>query len=93
MVTIEGESLNPGGSLTGGAFKNNSNLLGRRREIDELHGHVENLKKDLETMQNTLEDYRNKRNHFRDEAARNTGAASGTIYPGKYDTNEYQFHE
>ena len=22
-----------------------------------------------------------------------TGAASGTIYPGKYDTNEYQFHE
>ena len=70
MVTIEGESLNPGGSLTGGAFKNNSNLLGRRREIDELHGHVENLKKDLETMQNTLEDYRNKRNHFRDEAAR-----------------------
>ena len=36
MVTIEGESLNPGGSLTGGAFKNNSNLLGRRREIDEI---------------------------------------------------------
>ena len=27
MVTIEGESLNPGGSMTGGAFKNNSNLL------------------------------------------------------------------
>ena len=30
MVTIEGESLSPGGSMTGGAFKNNSNLLGRR---------------------------------------------------------------
>ena len=45
MVTIEGESLNPGGSLTGGAFKNNSNLLGRRREIDELQNSVELLKK------------------------------------------------
>ncbi|MBQ7370598.1 MAG: chromosome segregation protein SMC, partial [Blautia sp.] len=32
MVTIEGESFSPGGSMTGGAFKNNSNLLGRRRE-------------------------------------------------------------
>ena len=34
MVTLEGESLSPGGSMTGGAFKNNSNLLGRRREIE-----------------------------------------------------------
>lgn len=70
MVTIEGESLNLGGSLTGGAFKNSSNLLGRRREIEELHETVESLKKDLETMQRTLEEYRNKRNHFRDEAAK-----------------------
>ena len=70
MVTIEGESLNPGGSLTGGAFKNNSNLLGRRREIDELHGNVEKLKLNIEKLQTALEEYRNKRNHFRDEAAR-----------------------
>lgn len=69
MVTIEGESLNPGGSLTGGAFKNNSNLLGRRREIDELHGNVEKLKFHIEKLQTALEEYRNKRNHFRDEAA------------------------
>ena len=32
IVTLEGESLSPGGSMTGGAFKNTSNLLGRRRE-------------------------------------------------------------
>lgn len=69
MVTIEGESLNPGGSLTGGAFKNNSNLLGRRREIDELHGNVDKLKLNIEKLQGALEEYRNKRNHFRDEAA------------------------
>ncbi|MBQ5952271.1 MAG: chromosome segregation protein SMC [Lachnospiraceae bacterium] len=36
MVTLEGELLQPGGSITGGAYKNNSNLLGRRREIAEL---------------------------------------------------------
>ena len=31
MVTLEGELLVPGGAISGGAFKNNSNLLGRRR--------------------------------------------------------------
>lgn len=36
IVTLDGELLNAGGSMTGGAFKNTSNLLGRKREIDEL---------------------------------------------------------
>ena len=36
IVTLDGELLSPGGSMTGGAFKNSSNLLGRRREIEEL---------------------------------------------------------
>ena len=41
IVTLEGELLSPGGSMTGGAFKNSSNLLGRRREIEELEASVE----------------------------------------------------
>ena len=69
MVTLEGESLNPGGSLTGGSFKNNSNLLGRRREIEELQDAVEKLKADMEDMQEKLEEYRKKRNQCRDQAA------------------------
>ena len=36
IVTLEGELLNRGGSITGGAYKNNSNLLGRKRELEEL---------------------------------------------------------
>lgn len=36
IVTLEGELLSAGGSMTGGAFKNSSNLLGRKREIEEL---------------------------------------------------------
>lgn len=40
MVTLEGELLVPGGAISGGAFKNNSNLLGRRREMEELEKRV-----------------------------------------------------
>lgn len=36
IVTVDGESLSPGGSMSGGAYKNSGNLLGRHREIDEL---------------------------------------------------------
>lgn len=36
IVTPEGDLLNPGGSMSGGAFKNSSNLLGRKREMEEL---------------------------------------------------------
>ena len=50
MVTLEGELLSPGGSMSGGAFRNNSNLLGRRREIEELETSVKALKKDMDTM-------------------------------------------
>jgi len=40
MVTLEGELIVPGGAISGGAFKNNSNLLGRKREQDELEKKV-----------------------------------------------------
>ena len=36
MVTLEGELLVPGGAISGGACKNNINLLGRRREMDDI---------------------------------------------------------
>jgi chromosome segregation protein len=45
IVTLEGESLNPGGSMTGGAFKHTSNLLGRNREIAEISKAEEAKKK------------------------------------------------
>ncbi|MDO5135056.1 MAG: chromosome segregation protein SMC [Eubacteriales bacterium] len=69
MVTVEGESLNPGGSMTGGAFKNNSNLLGRRREIEELSDSVKALKKDMEAMQRSIDENRSRRNVIRDTIA------------------------
>ena len=36
IVTLEGELLSPGGSLSGGSYRNSSNLIGRAREVKEL---------------------------------------------------------
>ncbi|WP_027422351.1 chromosome segregation protein SMC [Lachnobacterium bovis] len=41
MVTLDGEYLSPGGTLAGGAFKNASNLLSRKREIEDLEKELE----------------------------------------------------
>ena len=67
IVTLEGESLSPGGSMTGGAFRNSSNLLGRRREIEELEGKVGALKEELQKIQKVILDKRERRNALRDE--------------------------
>lgn len=41
VVTLEGDVVNPGGSLTGGSYvKSRNSLLGRKREIEELHGRL-----------------------------------------------------
>ena len=56
MVTIEGESLSPGGSMTGGAFRNNSNLLGRNREIEELEELISKSEQKIKESRNQLED-------------------------------------
>ncbi len=36
IVTKNGDLITPGGAMTGGAFKNQSNLLGRKREMEEI---------------------------------------------------------
>ena len=51
LVTLEGELINPGGSMTGGAFKSSSNLLSRRREIEEFEKTVAMLKADMDAME------------------------------------------
>lgn len=66
IVTLEGESLSPGGSMTGGAFKNSSNLLGRRREMEELQEQVKKKKQELEALQKSIDACRVERNRLRD---------------------------
>lgn len=54
IVTLEGELLSAGGSMTGGAFKNTSNLLGRKREIEELEERCTKALTDVEQLEKEL---------------------------------------
>lgn len=54
IVTLEGELLSAGGSMTGGAFKNSSNLLGRKRELEELEQICQKTMEQAESMQTEL---------------------------------------
>ena len=65
MVTLEGELLVPGGAISGGAFKNNSNLLGRRREMEELEKKVKDLASEIERLTKEIEETKTKRNGLR----------------------------
>ncbi|MBO4457520.1 MAG: chromosome segregation protein SMC [Butyrivibrio sp.] len=65
MVTLEGELLVPGGAISGGAFKNNSNLLGRRREMDEMELNVKKYKEQIDELQKEIEESKKKRNELR----------------------------
>ena len=56
IVTIEGEYLAPGGSMSGGAFRNSSNLLARNREIEELEKKVDEAKTKLKELRARKED-------------------------------------
>ena len=40
LVTPTGELINPGGAMTGGAFRNSSNLLGRKRELEDIQQQI-----------------------------------------------------
>ncbi len=56
IVTLEGEHLSPGGSISGGAFRSSSNLLGRRREIDEAQSRLKELADSRSRLQRQLQD-------------------------------------
>ena len=71
IVTLEGEYLTPGGSMTGGAFKNTSNLLARNREIEELEKSIAELKTFIEEQKNRLEDIKTARSLLADDIEKN----------------------
>ena len=65
IVTLEGESLNPGGSMSGGAFKNSGNLLGRRREMDELEKSVKEWEDKSAALNSEIEQLKKEREEIR----------------------------
>ena len=67
IVTLEGESLSPGGWISGSAFKNSSNLLGRRREMEELEQKVKRHLEAIDLLLNEIEEIKKSRNAMRME--------------------------
>ena len=55
IVTLEGELLRPGGSMSGGAYKNSSNLLGRRREMEKLEEEIRKIKTSMEKQEQKID--------------------------------------
>ena len=56
IVTLEGELLQAGGAISGGAYKNNSSLMGRKREMEELKESIEKGKEACNTIRKAVEE-------------------------------------
>ncbi|QED47505.1 chromosome segregation protein SMC [Cytobacillus dafuensis] len=80
LVTIEGDVVNPGGSMTGGALKQkNSSILSRKGELEELkvrivdmetktsslENQVKMLKADIKTLEDGIDEHRKKGEELR----------------------------
>ncbi len=48
IVTLDGQVINPGGSMTGGSLSKNSGILSRANLIDELNAEADKLEGELE---------------------------------------------
>lgn len=68
IVTVEGEQLNPGGSISGGAYKSSGSLLSRRREMEELEQRLPEEKAAAEQLAAGREEARTRRNGLREKA-------------------------
>ncbi len=70
IVTLSGEALNPGGSISGGSFRNKGGLLGRSREIDNFQKELKEAMKHIDECLSKLEDTQDaerENNKLRDE--------------------------
>ena len=74
MVTLEGELFMPGGAISGGAYKNSSNLLGRRREMAELQEKVRSFDEETKAHEQAIEDIKSERTSLRGELEENRQA-------------------
>ena len=54
VVTLDGEILNPGGSLTGGSLKSSGNILSRKRLINEFNEKIKSTKEENVSIQEKL---------------------------------------
>lgn len=58
VVTLDGQVVNPGGSMTGGSVSRSAGILSRANELERLGGQLEDLKKKLSAATAALEEAR-----------------------------------
>ncbi|WP_446899487.1 chromosome segregation protein SMC [Clostridium sp. LBM24168] len=60
IVTLKGEIISPGGSMTGGSLKSRTgNVLGRKREICDLENKIKVMEKNKKSIGNIISKYQN----------------------------------
>ena len=67
VVTIEGDIVNAGGSLTGGANKQQTSVFSRKAELDQLVYKVVELERTIETAEQTVASEKSKLEQLRHE--------------------------
>ena len=96
IATLEGDILNPGGSMTGGSVqKREFSLLGRERELDELGEKLKravasanDIKKELSRLEKALNDRRESIEGF-DQKLRETELALASLREKEDITKKY----
>ncbi len=59
IVTLKGDVINPSGAISGGSVQAKSvNILGRKKEIEELGKQIEKSKKQIENIEKEKEEYK-----------------------------------
>lgn len=66
IVTLQGEQLSIGGAISGGAFKNSTNFLGRNRELESAKENVIRLETELNELNEKLEELKTSQNVTRE---------------------------
>ncbi|SES91809.1 chromosome segregation protein SMC [[Clostridium] polysaccharolyticum] len=72
IVTLEGDLVNPGGAMSGGAFKNASSLLSRRREIEEIEAVLASNQKKQQAMEEKIAGLRQEKEERQQKYVKNT---------------------
>ena len=57
MVTLDGQLINPGGSLTGGSINKTQSLLSRSKDIEALSLEIEELRKIIDDNDDVIAEY------------------------------------
>ena len=70
LVTLEGDVLNPGGTMTGGSIaKKTSNIFSRSREIAELEEEIKGLQKEFDDLIDKIRGDKEKADEIDEETA------------------------